>query len=242
MQLTQHDLQRYTRQMLLPEIGVNGQLQLKQARVLVVGAGGLGCPFLQYLAAAGAGHIGIIDDDAVAISNLHRQILFNTNDVGKNKAATAAEKLLLLNPLIEVQAFATRLTADNATALISEYDVIADCSDNFETRYLVNDTCVQLNKPLISGSIFQFEGQLSVYNYQGGPTYRCLFPEPSEMAACGITGVVGVLPGIIGSYMANEAIKVICHTGTVLSGRLLVINILDNTIRLFQFSRQWIYA
>lgn len=232
------EIQRYTRQLILPEIGMAGQEKLQQARVLVIGAGGLGCPVLQYLAAAGTGCIGIADNDTVAVSNLHRQLLYNINDTGKNKALVAAEKLNLLNPFVQCQPFAQKVTDENAAALLSGYDIIIDGSDNFTTRYLVNDICVQLNKPFVSGSISGFEGQVSVYNYEGGPTYRCLFPTPSATGNCTENGVLGVLPGIVGTYMANEVIKIICQTGTVLSGRLMVINSLHNTSQLFSFTRQ----
>lgn len=236
--LTTPELQRYLRQIMLPEIGLAGQEKLQQAKVLVIGAGGLGCPVLQYLTAAGVGTIGIADNDAVDITNLHRQILYNVQDIGNNKATTAAAKLALLNPFVQLQPFTEKVTTANAAVLMADYDLIIDGSDNFATRYLVNDTCVRLNKPFVSGAILGFEGQLSVYNYNGGPTYRCLFPEPSATANCAENGVLGILPGIIGAYMANETVKLICNTGAVLSGKLLVINCLTNSSQLFEFSRQ----
>lgn len=236
--LTTPELQRYLRQIMLPEIGLAGQEKLQQAKILVIGAGGLGCPVLQYLTAAGVGIIGIADNDAVDITNLHRQILYNIHDIGHNKATIAATKLSALNPFVQLQPITERVTEKNAEELIAGYDLIIDGSDNFTTRYLVNDTCVKLNKPFVSGAILGFEGQLSVYNYNGGPTYRCLFPEPSAAANCAENGVLGILPGIIGAYMANEAVKIICHTGTVLSGKLLVINCLTNSSQVFEFSRQ----
>lgn len=238
MQLSTKELQRYLRQIMLPEIGLEGQQKLQQAKVLVVGAGGLGCPVLQYLAAAGVGTIGIVDDDVVDVTNLHRQILYTMADLGKHKATTAAEKLSLLNPYIQLHPITERLSADNAIKWIREYDLVIDGSDNFDTRYLVNDSCVQLDKPFVSGSILAFEGQVSVFNYQGGPTYRCLFPEPSEAASCTVNGVLGILPGIIGTYMANEALKIIGHIGETLSGKLMVVNALHNTTRVFNFERQ----
>jgi sulfur-carrier protein adenylyltransferase/sulfurtransferase len=228
---------RYSRQILLPEMGLAGQEKLKAARVLVVGAGGLGCPVLQYLVAAGVGNIGIVDDDTVDITNLHRQILYSANDVGKNKAITAVEKLSILNPFIQLTAYPDHLTAENAAELINSYDLVIDGSDNFETRYLVNDFCVELNKPFVFGSILRFEGQVSVFNYQNGPTYRCLFPDAEEGDNCAEAGVIGILPGIIGTYMANEAIKIITGIGEPLSGKLLVINTLANSHSVFQFSR-----
>lgn len=228
---------RYARQIIMPEMGLAGQEKLRAGKVAVVGAGGLGCPVLQYLVAAGVGEIGIIDDDTVDLTNLHRQILYSADDVGKNKAITAVEKLSVLNPFVHLTAYPDRLTAENAEDLLHSYDLIIDGSDNFETRYLVNDFCVALNKPFVFGSILRFEGQISVFNYQGGPTYRCLFPDAEEGDNCAEAGVMGVLPGIIGTYMANEAIKIIAGIGEPLSGKLLVINTLSNTQSVFEFSR-----
>ncbi|SDE06733.1 adenylyltransferase and sulfurtransferase [Dyadobacter soli] len=228
---------RYARQIIMPEMGMAGQEKLRAGKVAVVGAGGLGCPVLQYLVAAGVGEIGIIDDDTVDLTNLHRQILYSADDVGKNKAITAVEKLSVLNPFVKLTAYPDRLNAENAIDLLSAYDLVIDGSDNFETRYLVNDFCVELNKPFVFGSILRFEGQVSVFNYQGGPTYRCLFPDAEEGDNCAEAGVMGVLPGIIGTYMANEAIKIIAGIGQPLSGKLLVINTLSNSQSVFQFSR-----
>lgn len=235
--LTTEEWSRYNRQLILPEIGIAGQEKLKQAKVLVIGAGGLGCPVLQYLVAAGVGYIGIADDDVVDATNLHRQVLYSMADLGRNKAETAAEKMALLNPFVQLQAIPVRLVQENIAAVMEPYDIIIDGSDNFATRYLVNDACVQTGKPLVFGSIFKFEGQVSVFNYKGGPTYRCLFPEPGNTPNCAEIGVLGVLPGIIGCYMANEALKLICGIGEPLSGKLLVINTLDNTTQLLHFSR-----
>ena len=228
---------RYSRQIIMPEIGLAGQEKLKQARVLVVGAGGLGCPVLQYLVAAGVGNIGIVDDDVVDLSNLHRQILYSAADVGKSKVTTAVQKLKALNPFVQLTPYAVRLQEDNAAQLIANYDLIIDGSDNFPTRYLVNDICVALDKPFVFGSILRFEGQVSVFNYKGGPTYRCLFPDAEEGDNCAEAGVIGILPGMIGSYMANEAIKIICEIGEPLSGKLLIINTLTNTTNIFTFTR-----
>jgi molybdopterin/thiamine biosynthesis adenylyltransferase/rhodanese-related sulfurtransferase len=234
--LEPQERKRYSRQILLPEVGLIGQEKLKAAKVLVIGAGGLGCPVLQYLAAAGAGHIGIVDDDTVDVTNLHRQILYNQNDVGKKKATTAAEKLSLLNPFINIVPYPVRLSEDNASEIISEYDLVIDGSDNFPTRYLVNDFCVTLKKPLVFGSILRFEGQVSVFNFQGGPDYRSLFPDAEEGDNCAEAGVIGILPGIVGTYMTNEAIKIICEIGETLSGKLMVINALTNATSVFQFA------
>ncbi|MDN3580891.1 molybdopterin-synthase adenylyltransferase MoeB [Mucilaginibacter flavus] len=239
--LEREELKRYSRQVILPELGMEGQQKLKAAKVLMIGAGGLGCPVLQYLAAAGVGTIGIVDDDVVDISNLHRQILYSTADIGKPKAKTAKQKLGLLNPFINIVAYQQRITNDNAAQLFKQYDLVIDGSDNFPTRYLVNDTCVALLKPLVFGSIFKFEGQVSVFNYQNGPNYRDVFPEPppeDEVPNCSEIGVIGVLPGIIGTYMANEAIKVVCGIGETLSGRLLTIDALNNSTTVFKITAQ----
>jgi molybdopterin/thiamine biosynthesis adenylyltransferase/rhodanese-related sulfurtransferase len=228
---------RYSRQIILPELGIAGQEKLKAAKVLVIGAGGLGCPVLQYLTAAGVGTIGVIDDDMVDTTNLHRQILYSPEDVGKGKAETAVAKLAVMNPFVNLTAIPIRLDEENAAGIIAGYDIVVDGSDNFPTRYLANDSCVALNKTLVFGSILRFEGQVSVFNYQNGPTYRCLFPEAEEGDNCEIAGVIGILPGIIGTYMANEVIKIICGIGDILSGKLLVISALNNTTNIFNFSR-----
>ncbi|WP_121812217.1 HesA/MoeB/ThiF family protein [Mucilaginibacter kameinonensis] len=237
--LEREELKRYNRQMILPELGLHGQEKLKAARVLMIGAGGLGCPILQYLAAAGAGTIGIVDDDVVDISNLHRQILYSAADVGQPKALIAKQKLNQLNPFVELIAYTERIIPANAQQLISNFDVVIDGSDNFTTRYLVNDTCASLGKPLVFGSIFKFEGQVSVFNHLGGPNYRDIFPEAppeNEVPNCAEIGVIGVLPGIIGTYMANEAVKLICGMGELLSGKLLTLNALDNSLSIFKIA------
>lgn len=223
------EIKRYNRHMILPEIGPKGQEKLKQAKVIVVGAGGLGCPVLQYLCAAGVGTIGICDFDFVDESNLQRQILFGSKDIGKPKAKIAAIKLGDQNPYISFIVHNEMLTKENALSIFKEYDLIIDGSDNFPTRFLINDACVISNKPLVFGAIYKFEGQVAVFNYQNGPTYRCLVPEQpdsSEMLSCSQIGVMGVLPGIIGAYQANEAIKIITGLGEVLSGKLLMIDTL----------------
>jgi adenylyltransferase/sulfurtransferase len=237
--LDSQELNRYKRQIILPELGIAGQQKLKNARVLMVGAGGLGCPVLQYLVAAGVGFIGIVDNDTVDETNLHRQILYSAEDIGKSKAQVAVEKLSVINPHVKFSAYPVRLSMQNADQLFRTYDLVIDGSDNFPTRYLVNDTCAALNLPLVFGSLFKFEGQVSVFNYCGGPDYRSIFPEPpgiDEVPNCAEIGVIGVLPGIIGTYMANEAIKVICEMGEVLSGRLLCINALDGTSNIFKIA------
>ncbi len=221
----------------MPEIGISGQEKLKNARVLVVGAGGLGCPVLQYLTAAGVGHIGIVDDDRVELTNLHRQILYGPDDIGLSKAAIAKEKLERLNPYVSFEVFQERISAKNALFILPGYDLVIDGSDNFPTRYALNDACYKIGIPLVFGSILRFEGQVSVFNYQGGPTYRCLFPDASIGDNCAEAGVLGVLPGIIGGFMANEAMKIICQMGEVLSGKLLIYNALNHSTHLFSFSK-----
>lgn len=234
-----NELHRYSRQILLPGMGMEGQQKLKQGSVLVIGAGGLGSPSLLYLAAAGIGRIGMVEFDNVDESNLQRQILYGTQDLGKPKIRKAEDRLRHLNPHVQFEAHHCVLNSQNAMDIISGYEVIIDGSDNLPTRYLVNDACVLLNKTLIYGAIFQFEGQASVFNQllpdgTRGPNYRDLFPEPPppEMVpSCSVGGVLGVLPGIIGSIQANEAIKVIAGIGKTLSGRLLMFDSLDFTIR-----------
>jgi len=230
MNLTTQDIKRYSRHLLLDKVGEKGQLKLKQAKVLVIGAGGLGCPVLQYLGAAGVGEIGIIDFDVIDESNLQRQILFGVDDIGKSKSETAKLKLEAQNPLIKIVAYNFELTNANALELFEKYDIIVDGTDNFSTRYMVNDGCVLANRPLVYGAIHKFEGQVSVFNYKKGPTYRCLFPNPPElgvMPSCSEVGVLGVLPGIIGTQQANEVLKMILNVGKVMSGELLIYNSLD---------------
>ncbi|HEX7413896.1 MAG TPA: molybdopterin-synthase adenylyltransferase MoeB [Bacteroidia bacterium] len=234
--MTNEEKRRYARHIILPEIGLEGQQKLKQAKVLVVGAGGLGCPVLQYLTAAGVGTIGIIDFDTVDETNLQRQVLYSTQDIGKYKADIAKEKLEKQNPYINLIAHVEHLTSANALKIISQYDIVVDGSDNFATRYLVSDACVILNKVLVFGSIFKFEGQVSVFNYKGGPTYRCLYPEPpveGDVPNCAEIGVLGVLPGIVGTLQANEVIKIITKNGEVLSGKLLTLDALTMQFNTF---------
>jgi molybdopterin-synthase adenylyltransferase len=209
---SKEELLRYNRQMMLPELGLKGQEKLKAAKVLFVGAGGLGCPALQYLNAAGIGNIGIIDFDRVEIHNLHRQILFNAEDVGRAKAEAAAEKLRRQNPFTQISVYNEMLEERNAEKLIGEYDLVIDGSDNFMTRYLVNDICVKLGKPLVYGSILGFEGQLALFNYKGGKNLRDIFPlppDPSDVPNCDENGVLGMVPGIIGTSMALLAVEVL---------------------------------
>jgi molybdopterin/thiamine biosynthesis adenylyltransferase/rhodanese-related sulfurtransferase len=224
--------QRYKRQITLPQIGHEGQLLLSNARVLVVGAGGLGCPALQYLAAAGIGCIEIIDFDTVSLGNLNRQILFNPTDVGQNKAKTAQKKLLAFNPEIEIIAHSTALNRENAKDLILACDVVLDCTDSPLTRYLINDVCVALNKPFVYAGIHRMEGQLAVFNFRYGATYRCVFPENINHAgaSCEENGVLGTVPGVLGLMQAQEAIKILVMPDTVNINQLLVFNFLTNEI------------
>ena len=230
MNLTEEEKYRYSRHILLNEIGEKGQEKLKNARVLVVGAGGLGCPVLLYLTSAGVGNIGIVDFDKIEESNLQRQILFDTTDIGKPKSTVAKQKLETKNPFVTIKSYSYELTNKNALEVFQNYDIIVDASDNFTTRYLINDACLLSKKPLIYGAIHKFEGQISVFNYQNGPNYRCLFPNPpEEIPSCSEVGVLGVLPGIIGSLQANEVLKLILEIGSVLSGEILIYNALETS-------------
>lgn len=220
-------MSRYSRHIILDEIGPAGQEKLTRAKALVVGAGGLGCPVLQYLVAAGVGTIGIVDFDVVEESNLQRQILFGTSSIGMNKAVAAKERLTDLNPTISIVAYPEKLTTKNALTLFERYDIIVDGTDNFATRYLINDASIITEKPVVYGAIYKFEGQVSVFNYQNGPSYRCLFAKPPKdgsVANCSEVGVLGVLPGIIGTMQANEVLKIILGFDGVLSGKLLCFN------------------
>jgi molybdopterin/thiamine biosynthesis adenylyltransferase/rhodanese-related sulfurtransferase len=234
------DLRRYSRHLLIPEVGLAGQEKLAAARVLVVGAGGLGSPVLAYLAAAGIGRIGIVDDDSVDVTNLQRQILYDTASVGKPKAATAAERLHALNPQIALDVLPVRLNASNAREIVRLYDVIVDGTDTFGARYLINDACVLEGKPDVYGSIFRFDGQVSVFGVKGGPCYRCLYPEPPPpelVPNCAEGGVLGVLAGIVGTWQASEALKLVLGIGTPLTGRLMLIDALDARVREVRIAR-----
>lgn len=222
--LTNDEINRYSRHLLLQEIGVKGQKRLKAAKVLIVGAGGLGTPLAQYLAAAGVGTIGIIDDDEVEESNLQRQVIHSTRDIGRPKVASAKDSIRQINPLVKVETYNFRLTAENAAEIISQYDVVADASDNYPTRYLVNDACVLLDKPDVFGAMYQFEGQTAVYYAKHGPCFRCMYPAPPPaglVPSCAMGGVVGVLPGVIGTLQANEVIKLIVGGGRNLIGKVV---------------------
>ena len=231
---------RYQRHIQINEVGPAGQGKIKKAKVLVIGVGGLGCPALQYLTAAGIGTLGIMDPDHVSISNLQRQILFNENDLGKNKVLSAQKYLHKLNPDVKLLTFPFALTHENAKQYISDFDIVIDGTDNFYTRYLISDLCILLNKVMIYGALYKFEGQVSVFNYLNGPSYRCLFPTPpqvGEIPNCSEVGVLGVVPGIIGVYQATEAIKVILGLGKILSGKLLCVNLLSHKNTLLDFEK-----
>lgn len=242
---TPEEKERYHRHFILNKIGIRGQTYLKKAKILVIGAGGLGCPVLQYLAAAGVGTIGIVDNDNVELSNLQRQILFTVNDIGINKAVAAKNRLAVLNPNIQIETYDYRLTKENALTLLARYDVVVDGSDNFPTRYLVNDACVLLKKPLVYGAISQFEGQIAVFNQplengRFSANYRDIFPNPpapNTIKSCSVAGVLGVLPGMIGLLQANEAIKLIIGIGTPLIDKILLIDALDMSFRTLKIKK-----
>ncbi len=236
-ELTGDEFGRYSRQLMLSEIGFDGQQKLKNARVCIIGAGGLGSPAALYLAAAGVGTLGLVDFDTVDISNLHRQVLYTTADVGRLKVDAASERLRASNPNVSIATHPTKLDETNAKHIFSQYDIILDGSDNFTTRYLVNDTAVELGKPVVFGAIFRFAGQVSVFGLPGGPCYRCLFPEapdPSEVPSCAEIGVLGVLPGVIGMLQATETIKLITGIGEPLKGRLLVYDALTMSVSIIR--------
>lgn len=235
--LSESELRRYNRHIIIPGIGEDGQLKLKNASVLVVGAGGLGCPVLQYLTAAGIGKIGLVDFDMVNETNLPRQILYGAADIGKLKSVISKQRLSILNDNTDIHILNIRFGKNNALEMVSGYDIIIDATDNYESRYIINDACIISGKPMVHGAIYHFEGQVSVFNYKDGPTYRCYNPaaegehhnpEPTE------TGMINILPGITGTYMANEVIKIILQKGDVLSGEVLIFNILTNRNYLFK--------
>jgi adenylyltransferase/sulfurtransferase len=232
--LSKEEVMRYSRHLIMPEVGMDGQLKLKQAKVLCIGTGGLGAPLGLYLAAAGVGRIGLVDFDVVDSTNLQRQVLFGTSDVGRPKITAAADRLRNLNPDIRIDTFETHLSSDNALDIMKDYDIVVDGTDNFPTRYLVNDACVMLGKPNVYGSIFRFEGQITIFGYPDGPCYRCLYPEPPPpglVPSCAEGGVLGVLPGIVGTIQAAETLKLIIGKGDPLVGRLLLFDALAMKFR-----------
>ena len=233
-ELTAEELLRYSRHLLLPDVGVDGQRRLKGARVLLVGAGGLGSPLALYLAAAGVGTLGLVDFDVVDVTNLQRQVLHGTKDVGRPKLDSARDRIRDVNPHVHVEGYATRLTSANALEILRDYDLVIDGTDNFATRYLTNDACVLLGKRNVYGSVFRFEGQVSVFGAEGGPCYRCLFPEPPPpglVPSCAEGGVLGVLPGLVGTLQATEGIKLLLGIGEPLVGRLLLVDTLGAGFR-----------
>ncbi|HLA91083.1 MAG TPA: molybdopterin-synthase adenylyltransferase MoeB [Gemmatimonadaceae bacterium] len=232
--LSQDEILRYSRHLIIPDVGLAGQKKIKAARVLLIGAGGLGSPLALYLAAAGVGHIGLVDFDVVDITNLQRQVLHGTKDVGRPKLDSARDRIADVNPYVKLTTYETVLTSENALEIIRDYDIVIDGTDNFPTRYLVNDACVILGKPNVYGSIFRFEGQASVFATEHGPCYRCLFPEPPPpglVPSCAEGGVLGVLPGLIGTIQATEALKLIVGIGEPLIGRLLLVDALHGRFR-----------
>jgi sulfur-carrier protein adenylyltransferase/sulfurtransferase len=238
--LSKEEVLRYSRHLIMPEVGMDGQLKLKAAKVLLVGAGGLGAPLGMYLAAAGIGRIGIVDFDIVDFTNLQRQIIHGTKDVGRKKLDSAAETMQDINPYVQIDKYEVPLTSDNALDIIKDYDMVIDGTDNFPTRYLVNDACVLLKKPNVYGSIFRFEGQATVFAYGDGPCYRCLYPEPPPpglVPSCAEGGVLGILPGMIGIVQATEAVKLILGTGEPLIGRLLLYDALAMRFRELKLRR-----
>ncbi|MDP6870593.1 MAG: HesA/MoeB/ThiF family protein [Candidatus Poseidoniaceae archaeon] len=233
------DLERHSRHVMLPQVGAEGQSRLSKSRVLCVGAGGLGSPVIQYLAAAGIGHLSIVDDDKVDLSNLQRQVIHRTSDIGEHKAVSAKRFVLDLDPNISVEAITQRLSEDNAKSLFENHDLIIDGTDNIPTRYLIDDICCEIDIPWVYGSVYRFEGQLSTFNYKGGPSYRDLFPEaPPEhlIPSCSEAGVFGVLPGIIGCLQATEAIKIIVGIGEPLRGKLMIYDALESSMKILSFN------
>ncbi len=238
--LSNEEILRYSRHLIIPEVGMEGQLKLKEAKVLLIGAGGLGAPLGLYLAAAGVGRLGVVDFDVVDFTNLQRQVIHGTSDVGRKKLDSAAESMREINPNVRIDRFDTALTSENALGILKDYDVVVDGTDNFPTRYLVNDACVLLGKPNVYGSIFRFEGQATVFAYQGGPCYRCLYPEPPPpglVPSCAEGGVLGILPGLIGLVQATEAVKLILGIGEPLAGRLLLYDALNMRFRELKLRR-----
>lgn len=239
--LTSEERERYHRQLVLPEVGVAGQERLREARVLIVGAGGLGSPVALYLAAAGVGTLGIADDDELDVSNLHRQVVHRTSDIGRSKAESAAAAIGALNPHVTVRTHAERVEMATAAALLAGYDLVIDGSDNYPTRYAINDACAELGKPWVYGSVERFSGQVSTFGVPDGPCYRCLFPEPpapGSTASCDEIGVLGAIPGVIGSLQATEALKWIVGAGEPLSGTLLQLDLLRGRVSAIRFSRR----
>lgn len=239
-ELSNDEVLRYNRHIIMPEVGMEGQKKLKAAKVLMIGTGGLGAPLGLYLAAVGIGKIGLVDFDTVDVTNLQRQVIHGTSDIGRSKLDSAADRMNDINPHVEIQKYETRLTSENALEILNGYDVVVDGTDNFPTRYLVNDACVLLGKPNAYGSIFRFEGQATVFNYNGGPCYRCLYPEPPPpglVPSCAEGGVLGILPALVGSIQATETVKIILGKGETLSNRLVLYDALNMKFRELKLRR-----
>ncbi len=238
--LSNDEILRYSRHLIMPEVGMEGQIKLKQAKVLMIGTGGLGAPLGLYLAAAGIGKIGLVDFDIVDMTNLQRQVIHGTADIGRPKLDSAADRMNDINPYVEIEKYETMLTSENALEIFKDYDVVVDGTDNFPTRYLVNDACVLLGKPNAYGSIFRFEGQATVFHHKGGPCYRCLYPEPPPpglVPSCAEGGVLGILPALVGSIQATETVKIILGKGQTLSGRLVLYDALNMKFRELKLRR-----
>ena len=238
--LSNDEILRYSRHLIMPEVGMEGQIKLKQAKVLMIGTGGLGAPLGLYLAAAGIGKIGLVDFDTVDMTNLQRQVIHGTADIGRPKLDSAADRMNDINPYVEIEKYETRLTSENALDIFEDYDIVVDGTDNFPTRYLVNDACVLLGKPNAYGSIFRFEGQATVFHHDGGPCYRCLYPEPPPpglVPSCAEGGVLGILPALVGSIQATETVKIILGKGETLSGRLVLYDALNMKFRELKLRR-----
>ena len=238
--LSNDEILRYSRHLIMPEVGMEGQIKLKQAKVLMIGTGGLGAPLGLYLAAAGIGKIGLVDFDTVDMTNLQRQVIHGTADIGRPKLDSAADRMNDNNPYVEIEKYETRLTSENALDIFEDYDIVVDGTDNFPTRYLVNDACVLLGKPNAYGSIFRFEGQATVFHHDGGPCYRCLYPEPPPpglVPSCAEGGVLGILPALVGSIQATETVKIILGKGETLSGRLVLYDALNMKFRELKLRR-----
>ena len=238
--LSNDEILRYSRHLIMPEVGMEGQIKLKQAKVLMIGTGGLGAPLGLYLAAAGIGKIGLVDFDTVDMTNLQRQVIHGTADIGRPKLDSAADRMNDINPYVEIEKYETRLSSENALDIFEDYDIVVDGTDNFPTRYLVNDACVLLGKPNAYGSIFRFEGQATVFHHNGGPCYRCLYPEPPPpglVPSCAEGGVLGILPALVGSIQATETVKIILGKGETLSGRLVLYDALNMKFRELKLRR-----
>jgi len=230
---------RYHRHLLLEELGEEGQEKIKMAKVLVVGAGGLGCPLIQYLTATGIGHLTIMDDDVVDISNLQRQVLYGVKDLGKHKAIAAAALMKTMNPSVNIEQLVARATYNNALDIVEQHDLVLDCTDNQFSRYVLSDACVLKNKPLVHASVYKTQGQLSVFNYMGGPSYRCLFPqsEDENHEQSSLLGIYSILPGLMGLMQANEALKIVIGQGQVLSGQMLIYSVMNQQFNFLRIKK-----